>query len=97
MTELVRWTKKSPPSEEEIFSYFSGVGLSPHQWSNTPFYKYPVHNHPYTKVLFCLKGSIDFKIHPDGKIYGLKSGDKLVVSVGVGHSAVVGPDGITCI
>lgn len=97
MSKLVRWPKKVAPTEAEILAYFSADGLSPHNWCNSPNYEYPVHRHPYTKVLYCLKGTIDFQIHPDGKIFDLNPGDKLVVDAKAGHSAVVGPFGVTCI
>ena len=97
MIELRRCTKNTLPTKLEILAYFSREKLSPHSWSNSPNYEYPIHDHSYTKVIFCLKGEIEFIIHPDKKSYNLNPGDKLVVSTGTIHSAIVGPQGVTCI
>lgn len=73
---------------------FAAEGLTPHQWSNKPGYRYAAHTHEYHKVLFCIDGSIVFHT-PDGDV-SMEVGDRLDLPPGTVHSATVGPDGVTC-
>ncbi|HKW78176.1 MAG TPA: cupin domain-containing protein [Candidatus Limnocylindria bacterium] len=67
-----------------------------YSWSNGPGDRYGEHQHPYTKLLYCTSGSIDFRTG-DGRVIALKAGDRMVLPAGTRHSAVVGPAGCTCI
>ena len=49
------------------------------------------HSHAATKHLYVVGGSINF----DG--LDLRAGDGIVIPRGTTHSAVVGPDGVTCV
>lgn len=97
MVVVTPWIRKTPPKGKEILDYFKKESLKPHTWTNAPGYEYTVHSHKYAKVLFCLKGSIVFRTHPDGRTYALKPGDQLIVPAGIIHSALVGSEGVTCI
>ena len=66
-----------------------------YSWSNGPGDRYGEHEHSFTKLLYCTRGSIEFRT-PDGAI-ALKTGDRMVLPAGTRHSAVVGPAGCTCI
>ena len=66
-----------------------------YSWSNGPGDVYAEHSHGYEKVLYCVAGSIDFKLR-DREIR-LEPGDRMVLPPGTLHSAVVGPHGCTCI
>ena len=68
-----------------------------HSWSNGPGDVYAPHTHSYEKVLYCVKGSITFVLEGEGRRLELKGGDRMVLAAGTVHSAVVGPDGCTCI
>lgn len=72
-------------------------GLTPSQWSNGPGDTYASHSHTYHKVLYCLRGSIVFHLTETGEDYRLTPGDRLDITPGSPHSAVVGPDGVTCV
>jgi quercetin dioxygenase-like cupin family protein len=48
----------------------------------------------YHKVLFCLAGSITFRV--DGRDIALAPGDRLDLEAGTEHSATVGPEGCSC-
>jgi quercetin dioxygenase-like cupin family protein len=65
-------------------------------WSNAPGDTYGEHDHAYTKVLYCTRGSIDF-ILGDGKRVAMRPGDRLVLPPRTRHSAIVGPEGCSCI
>jgi len=68
-----------------------------YSWSNGPGDRYPAHSHGYEKVLYCAGGSITFVLEADGRRLLLRNGDRMVLPAGTVHSAVVGPQGCTCI
>jgi quercetin dioxygenase-like cupin family protein len=65
-------------------------------WSNAPGDRYGEHEHGYTKLLYCTRGSIDFVLR-DGERVAMKPGDRLVLPPGTRHAAVVGPEGCACV
>jgi len=72
-------------------------GLSPQRWSNGPGDVYAQHQHAYHKVLYCLRGSIVFRMTATGEAIALTPGDRLDIEPGTEHGAVVGTDGVDCI
>ncbi len=83
--------------EEKVRSAFACEGLTPHEWSNGPGDVYGTHHHPYHRVLYCLRGSITFRLMATGEAIELHPGDRLDLEPGTDHAAVVGPRGVTCI
>lgn len=83
------------PSKEEIVERFSSEGLSPTSWSNAPGDRYGEHSHSYHKVLYCTRGSITFESL--GSQFQLLPGDRLEIPPDTPHSAIVGPEGVTCL
>ena len=73
-----------------------GEARDVYTWSNGPGDRYAVHEHGYTKVLYCTSGSIDFHLE-DGRTLSLRPGDRMELPAGTRHSAVVGPQGCTCV
>jgi len=67
-----------------------------YSWSNGPGDRYAEHEHGYTKLLYCTEGSIEFHTG-DGRTIRLAAGDRMVLPAGTRHSAVVGPNGCTCV
>jgi quercetin dioxygenase-like cupin family protein len=65
-------------------------------WSNAPGDTYSEHEHGYTKLLYCTRGSIDFVLG-DGQRVAMRPGDRLVLPPRTRHSAVVGPEGCACV
>lgn len=65
-------------------------------WSNGPGDRYARHEHAYTKLLYCTRGSIEF-ILAGGRTLCLRTGDRMVLPAGTSHSAVVGPEGCACV
>ena len=65
-------------------------------WSNGPGDRYGEHEHPYAKLLYCTRGSIEFVLD-GGRRIALRPGDRLVLPPRTRHSAVVGPAGCTCV
>ena len=64
-------------------------------WSNGPRDRYPRHVHGYTKILYCVTGSIDFSL--DDRVIHLNAGDRMTLPAGTAHSATVGPAGCSCV
>lgn len=100
--QIVRWQEVISPQEQELRRRMQQDGLSPYAWSNGPGESYAVHSHHYEKVLYCVRGSIRFVL-PDHRDVGsngavdLNPGDCLVLPSRVRHSALVGPQGVTCL
>ena len=73
------------------------AGVEPTSWSNGPGDEYGAHEHGFTKLLICAEGTITFSIGPDSNPVDLTPGDGFVLPPRTRHSAVVGPDGCTCV
>ena len=78
-------------SEEEIKKLIKSEGFDSNLFSNQPGYVYEHHQHPETKLLGCLKGSM--KVTVNGKEYDFEPGDKLIITGNTPHKAVVGSKG----
>ena len=68
-----------------------------YSWSNGPGDVYAPHSHGYEKVLYCVDGSITFRLEDEGRDLELKAGDRMVLPAGTAHSARVGAGGCVCI
>ena len=66
-----------------------------YEWSNGPGDRYARHSHAYTKILYCVSGSIEFSL--DDRVIQLNAGDRMVLSAGTPHAATVGPHGCACV
>lgn len=93
--QVVRWEGPDPPAEAELTGRLTAAGLAPTGWSNGPGDRYGWHQHGYTKILYCVRGSITF--HTDHGEVELGPGDRLELAAGTGHAATVGPAGVRCV
>ena len=84
-----------PPDRGRIEARYAADGLRPYSWGNAPHERYDWHSHDYTKVLYCVTGSIVF--HTDDGDFSLEPGDRLEVDPGTEHAATVGDDGVLCL
>ena len=82
--------------ERAVLDVFARERLRPTRWSNGPHDAYAEHSHYYHKVLYCLAGSIVFRLE-GGEELELLPGDRLEIAAGTAHAAVVGTEGVTCI
>ncbi len=64
-------------------------------WTDAPGAVYEPHAHKDKVTIFTTKGSVDFTIN--NQTLTFRAGDRYDVPPGVVHSAVVGPDGWSCI
>ncbi|MBA2287059.1 MAG: cupin domain-containing protein [Ktedonobacteraceae bacterium] len=98
--QVIPWQEAAPPQEQVLRKRMQEQGLSPYIWSNGPGYAYAAHSHTYEKVLYCVRGSIRFVLPDDagvpGKDIDLAPGDCMILPAGIQHSALVGPEGVTC-
>jgi len=94
---LTRWPSTNPPSEATVTATLREAGLRPSAWSSGPGDRYTAHSHSYHKVLYCARGSIRFDLPGSGGSFDLNAGDRLDIPPGTTHSAIVGPDGVSCI
>ena len=89
-------TPSAVAGRDEAVAALAADGASaPRFWGNGPGDRYGRHAHEYHKVLFCLDGSIVFTVQ--GADIRLAAGDRLDLPPGTEHSAVVGPDGCSCV
>lgn len=95
--QVEKFKGETPPTLSEIEGLVQSEGLEPNIWSNEPDYHYPVHSHGYTKVIYCARGFIDFLFPKEKKTIRLQAGDKMIVTLGVDHGAIVGDDSVTCV
>lgn len=84
-----------PPDRQTIEARYAAEGLRPYSWGNGPGDRYGWHTHGYTKVLYCVTGSIVF--HTRDGDFALEPGDRLEVDPGTEHAATVGDDGVVCL
>ncbi len=82
---------------EDVESELSAEGYSLHTWSNGAHFWYPVHDHPYEKVIVVLEGSITFYLPAEEREIAMTKEDRLRIPVKIEHSATVGPHGVTCL
>jgi quercetin dioxygenase-like cupin family protein len=78
-----------------LMSLETEAASSPRFWSSAPGDRFPRHEHPDPKVLFCLEGTIVF--HTDDGEVALSAGDRLDLDAHAAHAATVGPDGCACV
>ena len=94
---VTRWSGALPPTRAELFDLCAAEGLQPYQWANAPYDEYAEHVHTYHKVLYVVQGSITFWLPQGDTQITLNAGDRLDLPPHVPHSAVVGPEGVTCL
>jgi quercetin dioxygenase-like cupin family protein len=86
-----------PPSTAGVARRLRDEGVEPYAWSNGPGDRYPVHEHPSTKLLMCAAGSITFLVGADAAPVDLVAGEGFILPAGTPHAAIVGPAGCTCL
>ena len=72
-------------------------GLEPSAWSNLPGERYEQHAHDYDKVVVAVEGSVTFGLTGYGVGILIGAGERLDLPANVGHDAIVGPRGVTCL
>jgi quercetin dioxygenase-like cupin family protein len=98
MPTHISWESVDPPTEDEVREIMTGEGLSPERWMVGDGYRFPVHEHDYHKVVYCVDGSIWFTFPDDpDNVIELEPGDRLDLPAGVRHGALAGMEGVVCL
>ncbi|OLE24947.1 MAG: hypothetical protein AUG49_12120 [Catenulispora sp. 13_1_20CM_3_70_7] len=84
-------------ARQELMTRLEAEARECYGWSNGPGDRYAAHSHGYEKVLYCVEGSITFRLEDEGRDIHLEAGDRMVLPAGSRHSALVGPGGCVCI
>jgi quercetin dioxygenase-like cupin family protein len=85
------------PDRASVAAHLRGLGTEPSAWSNAPGDAYAPHEHGYEKLLMCAAGSITFRVGNEATAVELRAGEGFVLPAGIRHSALVGPEGCTCL
>jgi hypothetical protein len=94
---LVRWRGAQHPTFQAITKQMEAEGLRPYAWSNGPNFRIAVRSHGYTKVMYCVEGSLEI-IFPDvNQNVLLRPGDRLELPRGLRHATIIGPNGARCV
>jgi quercetin dioxygenase-like cupin family protein len=93
---VTRWSGESP-DEPALRHRMEVEGLSPYMWSNGPGDRYAPHSHGYDKVIYVVTGSIRFRLPELEESVELKPGDRLDLTAGTVHDAIVGEEGVRCL
>ena len=92
-----RWSGDSPPSEADVLQMIADKGFSGYRWLNHPGDVYEAHSHAFHKIIFVIQGSITFGLPQEEIQISLKAGDRLDLSRGTVHDAIVGAHGVVCL
>lgn len=95
--KITPWPEETPPAEEELREFLAHQEMKVYRWSSEPEDVLSGHTHGYHKILYVVEGSIKFDFPVRHKTINLKVGDRLDLPAGTRHSAVVGPEGVTCL
>jgi quercetin dioxygenase-like cupin family protein len=86
----------TPPDPGTVEAALRREAHDVYGWSNAPGDRYGEHDHGYTKLLYCTRGSIEFVLADGGRV-AMRAGDRLVLPPRTRHSALVGPEGCECV
>lgn len=78
-------------SQNQIAESIQKDGFDPVYFNTPPGYIYSSHEHPETKLLAYLAGSMKVKV--GGNTFECLARDKLLIPGNTLHSAIVGPEG----
>jgi mannose-6-phosphate isomerase-like protein (cupin superfamily) len=95
--KIVRWHGGQHPTYRTITQKMEQEGLRPYAWSNGPNFRYTARSHGYSKVLYCVEGSIEVVLPDANQSVVLRPGDRMELPRGVRHAAIIGPRGAQCV
>jgi quercetin dioxygenase-like cupin family protein len=94
---VICWGRSAPPVESELREQLFKEGLLPYDWSNSPGDYYAPHVHDYDKVIVVVSGSITWTLPQTDETIETQAGDRIDLTRGTWHAALVGPQGVTCL
>ena len=94
---LTRWRGAQHPSLVAITQQMEAEGLRPYSWTNGPNFRIAVRSHGYTKVMYCVEGSLELVLPDLNQNVVLRPGDRLELPSGLRHATIIGPCGARCV
>jgi quercetin dioxygenase-like cupin family protein len=94
--QIIPWPEGEPATETAIRRKLAEEGLGYYTWANGPGDFYSEHTHPYHKIIYVVRGSITFQLPDRSEEFTLGAGSRLELPAHAPHSALVGPEGVTC-
>jgi quercetin dioxygenase-like cupin family protein len=95
--KVIRWRGGQHPSYQTITQKMHDEGLRPYTWSNGPNCRDTVRSHGYSKVLYCVEGSVEVVLPDVNQTVVLRPGDRMELPRGVRHATIIGPRGAQCV
>ena len=95
--KVTRWRGGQHPTLEAISQKMQQEGLRPYASSNGPNTRIAARSHGYSKVLYCVAGSVDLFFPDVNQTLALRPGDRVELPLGLRHATIVGPQGAQCL
>ena len=95
--KLTRWKGGQHPTFDTITRKMSDEGMRPYTWQNGPNFRAAARCNGYTKVIYCVDGSLELILPDINQSVLLRPGDRIELPSGVRHATIVGPNGARCL
>jgi hypothetical protein len=95
--KLTRWKGGQHPTFETITRKMTEEGLRPYTWQNGPNFRMSARSNGYTKVLYCVDGSVELMLPDISQSIFLRPGDRVELPAGIRHATIIGPNGARCV
>lgn len=95
--KVIRWRGGQHPTYQTITRRMEQEGLRPYAWSQGPNARQALRSHGYSKVLYCVEGSIEIILPDINQRVQLRPGDRVDLPRGVRYAAFIGPRGTKCV
>ena len=95
--KVVRWRGGQHPTLEGISQKMQEEGLRPYASFNGPNTRIAARSHGYTKVLYCVEGSLELFFPDVSQSLVLRPGDRVELPRGLRHATIIGSQGAQCL
>ncbi len=94
---MVRWHGGQHPALQAITEKMKQEGLRPYASSNGPNFRIAARSHGYTKVMYCVEGTLELFFPDASQSLLLRPGDRVELPRGLRHATIVGSQGAQCL
>ena len=95
--KIIRWRGGQHPTYQTITRQMEQEGLRPYAWTQGPNCRHAARSHGYSKVLYCVEGSLEVILPDINQRVQLRPGDRVELPRGVRYAAVFGSNGARCV
>ena len=95
--KVVRWRGGQHPTLQTITEKMQQEGLRPYASSNGPNSRIAARSHGYTKVMYCVEGTLELFFPDASQSLMLRAGDRVELPSGLRHATIVGSQGARCL